>query len=73
METGDELQPRDTRPYNLVEDFQKSVKLEILYGFGGRNLRYRYFYGIKATFDRSQPGYHAMKHNQTWQLNLLIM
>ena len=37
---------------NHVEGFQKSEKLEPLYGFGD----FRYLYGIWVTFDRSQPG-----------------
>ena len=48
---------------NRVDGFQKSEKLETSYGFGGRHLR---IYGIWVTFDRPQPGYYAMKHNQTW-------
>ena len=24
-------------------------------------------YGIWTTFDKSEPGHYAMKHNQTWR------
>ena len=53
---------------NHIGGFQNSEILEpTLYGFGGHHLRIRdILYGIRATFDRSQPGSYAVKHNQTW-------
>ena len=55
---------------NHVEGFQKSEKIETLYGFGGPYLRIRksHLYGIWATFDRSQPGYYTMKHSKLGKL-----
>ena len=50
---------------NHAEGFKKSEKLETLFGFGRRPLRIRHLYGIWPTFDRSQPGFDAMKYNQT--------
>ena len=52
---------------NHVVGFQKSKELETFVWVGAHHFRIlRHLYGIWATFDRSQPSYYAMKHNQTW-------
>ena len=48
-----------------AEGFQKLEKLETVWIRGTPFQNKRHLYGIWATFDRSQPGYYAMKHNQT--------
>ena len=48
-----------------VEKFQISKIRDFALILGAPFQNKRHLYGIWATFDKSQPVYYAMKHNQT--------
>ena len=49
---------------NHVEEFQKSENYRLCMNLGDAISELETFVWIWATFDKSQPGYYAMKHIQ---------